>query len=263
MFIEHFKMIDHPFCERPETDHILRDDRMAQGLARLQYLTEQGTIGLVLGQTGVGKSSLLRLFTDSLSPHRYLPVYLHLTPVVSSALLRLLVTQLGETPRLGKDRLFLQILHKVRSGDRTTLLIFDEAHLLPAEALTDLRLLVSSALGDAPALKIIFSGQEALRHTLASASLADLAGRIAVRCHLRPFTHDQTLAYIDHRLRTVGASEVLFEKEAKHLIHDYAGGVPRQINNIATACLLNAAARNLQKINEPLVNDTMTEFRLP
>ncbi len=51
--------------------------------------------------------------------------------------------------------------------------------------------------------------------------------------------------------------------EAKELIHDYSGGVPRQINNIATACLINAAAHGHKKISEALVNDTMIEFRLP
>ena len=47
------------------------------------------------------------------------------------------------------------------------------------------------------------------------------------------------------------------------MIHDYAGGLARQVNNIATACLINAAAANLQKINEPLVNQTIAEFQLP
>ena len=64
-------------------------------------------------------------------------------------------------------------------------------------------------------------------------------------------------------MRCAGSNEKVFEPEAKSLIHDYASGIPRQINNIATACLLNAAAQNLNKINEALVTDTMAEFRLP
>ena len=41
------------------------------------------------------------------------------------------------------------------------------------------------------------------------------------------------------------------------------GGVPRQVNNVATACLINAAARGLKIITEALVNETMAEFALP
>ena len=263
MFLDHFKMTAHPCCERPAREQLLQDDRIAQGLARLEYLTTDGTVGLVLGPTGVGKSSLLRLFIESLSSHRYHPLYVHLTHLQSSGLLRLIVTAMGEKPRMGKDRLFLQILSKTQSTERTTLLILDEAHLLPADTLTDLRLLVSSGLDDAPPLKIVLSGQDSLQEILARASHADLVHRLAVRYHLRPFTPEQTAGYIDFRLRTAGASDKLFETQAKQLIHAYAGGVPRQINNIATACLINAAARNVQKIPEPLVNDTLAEFHLP
>jgi general secretion pathway protein A len=51
--------------------------------------------------------------------------------------------------------------------------------------------------------------------------------------------------------------------DAKALIHDYAGGVPRSINNIATACLIHASSQNITAINESIVNDTMAEFKLP
>jgi len=74
---------------------------------------------------------------------------------------------------------------------------------------------------------------------------------------------DQTGSYIDSRMRCAGSNDKVFEPEAKSLIHDCASGILRLINNIATACLLNAAAQNLHKISEPLVSDTMVEFRLP
>jgi len=263
MFLSHFKMNDHPFQERPPVEWILKDDRISEALARLDYFTHQGTLALLIGQTGVGKSTLLRLFIQNLSRNRYRPLYLHFTGVPSSGLLRLIVTQLGESPKRGKDNLFLQIRDRTAKGDLTTLLIIDEAHLIDPQALTDLRLLVSSALDTEAPVKIVLSGQEPLAKLLARASLCDLVNRISVRCHLRTLTKEQTSSYIDSRMRCAGSNEKVFEPEAKSLIHDYASGIPRQVNNIATACLLNAAARNLRKINEPLVSDTMAEFRLP
>lgn len=65
------------------------------------------------------------------------------------------------------------------------------------------------------------------------------------------------------QMRAAGASQKIFETEAKTLIHDYSSGVPRRINNIATACLIQAASKNVQKIPEALVNDTAPEFHLP
>jgi general secretion pathway protein A len=263
MFLNHFKMNSHPFQERPPVEWILNDNRISQSLARLDYFAQQGTLALIIGPTGAGKSTLLRLFIHNLSKNRYRPVYLHFTGIPSSSLLRLIVTQLGEAPRRGKDHLFLQILDRTGKDDLTTVLIIDEAHLIDPQALTDLRLLVSSALDTDTPVKILLSGQEPLAKLLARASLSDLVNRITVRCYLGALTKDQTTSYIDSRMRCAGSNEKVFEPEAKFLIHDYASGIPRQINNIATACLLNAAAQKLSKINEPLVTDTMAEFRLP
>jgi general secretion pathway protein A len=263
MFLNHFKMSDHPFQERPPMEWILKDQRISQALARLEYFSLQGNVALIIGHTGVGKSSLLRVFIHNLSKNRFRPLYLHLTSTTPCALLRLIVTHLGEAPRCGKDRLFLQIIERCRQNEITTVLIIDEAHLITASALTDLRLLVSSALDNDLPIKIVLSGQEPLARLLARASLTDLVHRITVRCRLLALTKEQTSAYIDSRMRLAGSNEKLFEPEAKALIHDYATGIPRQINNISTACLINAASRNLKMINEPLVTDTMTEFHLP
>jgi len=263
MFLNHFKMTAHPFQERPPIEWVLGDQRFAQALARLQYFSGQGTLALVTGQTGVGKSTLPRLFIQSLSKNRFRPIYLHFTGISSIAFPRLVVTQLGEVPKRGKDALFLQILERTAKTELTTILIVDEAHLIDPAALTDLRLLVSSALDADPPIKIVLSGQESLARLLSRACLNDLVNRITLTCRLYALTKDQTSAYIDFRLRSAGTTEKLFEPEAKSLIHDYAGGIPRQINNIATACLLNAAARNLKLINEALVTDTMSEFQLP
>ncbi len=189
------------------------------------------------------------------------PIYLHLTNITAKGLLRLLVSALGEVPKIGKDRLFLQIMDKTQK-DLPTLLVFDEAHLLNPEVLTDIRLLVSGMQTNQN-LKIILCGQDPLSHTLKRSTHTDLVQRINVSYYLQTLTREQTAFYIDSRVRSSGTSEKIFESEAKSLIHDYAHGIPRQINNMATACLLNAAARDEQKITEALVNLTISETFLP
>ncbi len=261
MFINHFKMTAQPFLERSPVEAILKDERISQGLARLEYLAAQGTIALVTGQSGIGKSALIKLFVHSLPQNRFRPVYVHLTRMKATSLLRLIVEKLGETPKRGKERLFTQILDKATGTERTTILIIDECHLIDPEALTDLRLLVSSALDNTAPLKILLVGQQPLREQLRRACHGDLLNRISVRYILRPMTKTQTLSYIDFQLTNVGASEKIFDTPVKDLIHDHAQGIPRLINNIATACLINAAAHNAQIVNEPILSDTITEFQ--
>lgn len=181
MFLTHFKLASQPFAERVAAEALWQDDRMRQGLARLRYLADQATVGLVTGASGVGKSALIKRFLHELSRPQYEPVYLHLTHLPSAGLLKLLVAKLGEVPRRGKERLFEQILDKARQTEGALLVILDEAHLLDGDALTDIRLLISSALDDAPPLKVVLVGQEPLRHTLRQSLHAALLSRIAVR----------------------------------------------------------------------------------
>ena len=263
MFTTHFKMTAQPFCERTPVERLRRDERIKEGLARLEYLAQDGTIALVTGPTGVGKSSLIKLFVHSLSRNRYQPVYMDLTNLNATSFLKLIVSSLGEVPLRGKERLYLQILGKAKKTELTTLLIIDEAHLTDSDALTDLRLLVSSGLEDQTHLKILLSGQDSLRRQLKRDCHTDLVHRISVRYHLSPLSPEQTSSYIDFQMKKAGASEKIFEEEAKQFIHDFGCGIPRQINNIATACLMNAASKNQQKVTAALVNDTAVEFHLP
>lgn len=263
MFTAHFKMTRHPFSENTSVDCLLHDDRVAQGLARLQYLVQAGTMGLLIGATGVGKSSLLKLFLGGLNPNQIQTVYVHLTRLESTAFLKLLLTQMGEVPKTGKGRVLQQIVAKAQTTELPTLLIIDEAHLLEEGALTDLRLLVSSALQDAPPIKILLSAQEQIREPLKRASCAALVHRITVRYHMPAMTADQTAAYLDFHVKQAGGPDKLFEPEVKSLIHDHTRGVPRQINNLATACLIQAAAEKSQRIGESVFQVALSEFQLP
>lgn len=263
MFLTHFQFSSQPFAERVAADNLWVDDRTQQALARLHYVAQNATAALVTGPSGVGKSALLKRFLHELSGPQWEPVYLHLTHLPAAGLLKMLVAKLGEVPRRGKERLFEQILEKARQAEGALLLVIDEAHLLNTDALTDIRLLISSALDDAPPLKVVLAGQEPLRHTLRQSVHAALLSRIAVRQHMLPFTREQTATYIDFQLKQAGGSEKLFEEVTKRMIHDYSGGVPRQINNLATACLLQAAAANSARVGEVIVQQTLSEFQLP
>jgi len=263
MFLNHFKMSNHPFKEKPDIKWVLNDERFAQAAARLKFFQDQGSMALVIGKTGVGKSTLIRVFKNSVPKNRYQIIYLHLTNLKPEAFLRLIVRKLGESPKLGKDRLFFQIFERIKKSETHTILIIDEAHLLSSQSLTDLRLIISSAEESHLPVKIILCGQETLAPVLNRTDHTDLLHRICVRCGLRSFTKVQSTVYIDHLLTCAGSSEKLFDPDAKNLIHDYSGGVARQINNIATACLINAASKNKRKIDENIVNETMNEFLIP
>ena len=263
MYLEHFQLKMQPFAEHAAVAALWQDQRMDEALARLEYLVEHGQLGLVTGPSGVGKSALLKRFLHALLPQHCQALYCHLSHLPSAGLLKLVVTQLGETPRRGKERIYEQILERAARAEGSLLLVFDEAHLLDGNALTDLRLLISSALDVRPPLKLLLVGQDPLRAVLRRTQHADLVNRISVRYQLRPFSREQTCRYIDFQLTQAGGDVKLFDDSVKTTIHDFTNGVPRQINNLATACLLQATARKLRRIDNDLLQQVLGEFQLP
>jgi len=262
MFYDFYNLTGLPFEERLAPDKLLADERFARGAERLDYFAHAGLAALITGPTGVGKSSLLRLFISRLPANRYHTLLVQQTAMEASSLLRLLVRTLNEKPGFGRDRLFDQILQKAKAAERTTLLIIDEAHLLCESALTDLRLLLCADLDETLQMRLLLCGQDRLLQTLSRQTLADLLNRVTIRVHLAPLTKDQTVCYLDHRLKVVGGSDKLFAAEAKARLHDFAGGIPRLLNNLATLCLIQGAVKKQHLINTALVDEAARELRM-
>ena len=123
--------------------------------------------------------------------------------------------------------------------------------------------LISSALDVGPLLKILLVGQDSLRATLKRTQHADLLNRLSVRFQLRPLSREQTAQYIDFQIARAGGDAKIFDDEVKHLIHDFTGGLPRAVNNLAIACLLQATARRAPRIGEEIFQQAAAEFQLP
>jgi len=262
IFTDYFKLSHQPFSEKIPTQQIIADERIKQGLAKLQFLTQSGLAALITGQTGVGKSTLIKLFLDSLPKNQFLPIYLHFTHVKSFGLFYLLVNTLGQEPQRTKDRVFLQLMEKIKKLALIPIIIIDEAHLLDQNAITDLRLLISSPLDETPCIKMILAGQMEIKNRLKQSIHADFANRISLYFHINPLSLSQTHAYIDLQMKRAGNGSPVFDSEVKDAIFDFSGGIPRIINNIATSCLIHAASLEKRSIDFSLFNQTMSDFQL-
>jgi type II secretory pathway predicted ATPase ExeA len=117
-------------------------------------------------------------------------------------------------------------------------LAVDEAHLLGASALEELRMLTSAEMDSRHALCLLLIGQPTLRRTVKFSAFAALDQRIAVRYAMVPMSAEETCSYIEHHLKLAGRSDRLFSDDATLLIHEVSRGLPRQVNNLATQALV-------------------------
>jgi type II secretory pathway predicted ATPase ExeA len=131
-----------------------------------------------------------------------------------------------------------------QSGGRA-ILIVDEAQTLNHEALEELRLLSNLQNHDGLLLQVFLLGQEQLLDMIHVPEMEQLQQRMIAASHLEPLQLEETIAYIEHRLRKVGwQNDPDFNEESLNLIHKFSAGIPRRINLICHRLFLRCGLEN-------------------
>lgn len=271
MYKAFFNLTRNPFDLTPDPTCFVPSKRHNEALAALYYGVRQHKGFVVLtGEVGTGKTFLLRCLLGVLKESKDVAyAYLFNGRLSPTEFLQYILSDLG-LPASGKSKHELLIalgefLISRRSRDLTTVLIVDEAHLLSAEILEELRLLSNLETTDDKLLQIVLAGQPELDEKLDSFGLRQLKQRIAVRTQLCPLDVDETKEYIQQRLKIAGKSTSdiqLFSEETTAVVFRYSKGLPRLINTICENGLITAYARQLESVTPEIVEDVAKEFRL-
>ena len=255
MYAAHFGLTEPPFSITPDPRYLYMSDRHREGLAHLLYgIGEGGGFVQLTGEVGTGKTTLCRCLLEQLPPE--VDVALILNPKLTDVeLLAAVCDELriaypaGTTSRkLLVDGLYQHLLDAHGRGRRTVLII-DEAQDLAPEVLEQVRLLTNLETATRKLLQIILIGQPELIRLLDREDLRQLAQRVIARYHLRPFSEDDTGAYIRHRMAVAGQKQPIFSEAAMRQAHRAARGIPRLINAICDRALLGAYAQDARRVD--------------
>jgi type II secretory pathway predicted ATPase ExeA len=160
------------------------------------------------------------------------------------------------------DQIYARLLELDQAG-RPALLIVDEAHLIPSRAtFEEIRLLTNFQLDDRNLLAVLLLGQPELGRRLRRPAYEALRQRIGLSYHLGPLPRASVGEYLRFRLRTAGREEPLFTSEAVAAIAELSRGIPRWVNNLAAAALLEGFGREEEAIDRALVEDAAQDLGL-
>jgi type II secretory pathway predicted ATPase ExeA len=265
MFEDYFGLTRRPFNKTPDPSFLYESPQHAEALARLEWAVEEKDLALLVGEIGSGKTTLSRALIDRVGDTR--PVILLINPrLTPSQLLRSIATALGIAPARYHNDLLDQLhgkLLELFEQKREPVLIIDEAHLLPSKATFDeIRLLTNFQLDDQNLLSVLLIGQPELETKIEKPYYAPLRQRIGLRYNLGPLSLDDTIAYIEHRIRVAGGAQNPFSRAAMEEIHVASGGIPRLINTLATTALLDAFGEDASIIEPPRIESAAREHRL-
>src|SRR6185503_7218459 len=228
MFEEFFGLATKPFGKTPDPAFLFESHQHKEALARLEYAVEEKELALLVGDIGSGKTMLSRALIDRVGESR--PIVLLINPrLTPTQLLRAVARGLGLEPARFRNDLLDQIhtkLFELYEQQREPVLMIDEAQLIPTKATFDeIRLLTNFQLDDQNLLSVVLIGQPELENRLEREAYAPLRQRIGMRYSLGPLSLEETIEYIEHRLRIAGGSRNPFSHEAMAEIHLLSGGV--------------------------------------
>ena len=198
-----------PFCLAPDPKLCYEHERFRKGRAYMKYALSQGDgVLMITGHPGTGKTMLVEHFLSELDQSSLLTATLLNTQVEEDDLFRMVgfgfdmnVRNLDRATILHDLKAFL--VTKRRAGYRA-LLIVDEAQNLSASALEQLRMLTNLRERSQPLLQLFLVGQQQLFDIVHTPAMEPLYQRLIATCHLEPLGLEQTVGYIQHRLRCAG-----------------------------------------------------------
>lgn len=267
MYEEFYGFSKKPFSKTPDPEFLYLSRTHEEALARLQYAVEEKEIVLLTGEVGSGKTTITRALMDYLDESRY-RVVLILNPRLSPIqFLKLLLKRL-EVDSIPSNRqelteLIYEKLYQFYTSGIVPVIIIDEAQLITDKRVyEEMRLLSNFQLDKENLLSIILVAQPDIKKKIRNKVYLPLRQRIGLYYHIGPLTEDEVKEYINFRLMKAGRMEPLFTEEAIKRIYLYSGGIPRVINNIANASLLEGMGREAFMINEDIVDAAAKELEL-
>jgi type II secretory pathway predicted ATPase ExeA len=264
MYEEFYGLTRRPFSKTPDPAFLYEGAQHGEALARLEMAAAEKEIALLTGEIGAGKTTLSRALIDKLDA-RYRVVLL-MNPRMSAQQVLQTVAERLEVKSLSRNKTKLLDalcgrLYELYEQGAVPLLIVEEAHLIPSKnVFEELRLLTNLQLDDAALLGLILIGQPELREKLARKDYQSFLQRVGIAYHLRPLEDHETAAYIEHRLRIAGRSEMLFTADAVKAIHAGSAGIPRRINTLCNGALLVGFGAAQDVIDRAVVDDVWSDL---
>jgi type II secretory pathway predicted ATPase ExeA len=264
MFTQFFGMKYNPFGKELDINDAYESEDMKELSSRFKYIQASRGMFFLIGEPGTGKSTALRKFAAGLNPGLYKPCYFTLSTVTVMDFYRGILISLGETPSFKKVTMFHQIQEAINLSYYehriTPVIMLDEVHLLSNSILEDIRLLFSFKMDSENPYILILSGQSQLRNKLQLSVNAPLKQRISIKYAMQGLKKEELTDYLTKRLKSAGMVDNIFTSSAIEVIYAISKGVPRMINNLATASLMYACSKRQNEIDEETVYQGQKDF---
>ena len=246
MYQEHFGLSRPPFKITPDTSLFFEGNQRGAALDALMYAISSGEgIIKVVGEVGSGKTMLCRMLEVRLSNDVDV-IYIANPSLSPDNILHVIAYELhldvnNEMSKVDVMQRIQAHLLKKHADNRQVVLFVEEAQSMPIETLEEIRLLSNLETDHNKLLQMVLFGQPELDEKLSQPHIRQLKERITHSFYLTPFPPDDTLHYLNFRLRAVGyKGPDIFNKKTAGVVKKYSAGLTRRMNILADKSMLAA-----------------------
>ncbi|MGD0883244.1 MAG: AAA family ATPase [Acidimicrobiales bacterium] len=260
----HFGLTRTPFGKGIAAKDLFGRRAHDEAVARINFCVAESALGVVTGDVGAGKTVAVRGAVAGLDPTRHQVIYVANPSFGTRGLYVTIVRALGAEPRFHKAEVMAQAADLLAAEEaerhRRVLVVVDEAHLLSPAQLEELRLLTNARMDSASPFAGILVGQPTLSRMLRMGTFAALDQRIATRFCIPAMDLVESAGYLRHHLALAGREEPLIADDALARLHRVSGGLPRALNNAATAALIAAAGEGKDLVDDACAKKAAAEL---
>ena len=251
MYKEYWGLERTPFSSAGNGEAFFESTAQEEAIARLDYLIRQNRrMGLLLGQDGLGKSTILNHTARGLKRRRNPVVYLNAIGMDQTEFVLNVAQSLGAIHDLNSSaavvwRSLFDCFQTNRFQHLNTVILVDDVHEAESEVLSAIvRLCQWHPAGNSRVTIVL--GAESDQVELIGRRLLELC---ELRIELEPWEQEDTIEFLRKLTVNAGATRRIFDVRAVEEIQRLSAGVPRRILQLAELALVAGAGQELERVD--------------
>ena len=264
-YTSRFNLEFNPFIKNTK-EILVETDAYKETKVRLDYLLQTKGIGVLTGDPGCGKTTIIRNWIETLNKAAYKVIYLPLSTLTVMESYRQLASSLNLMTHYRKQQNFVEIQQAIKKlayeKKITPIIIFDEANYMSNAFLNDLKILFNFEMDSRDLAVAILVGQPVLNATLNLKHNEAVKQRIITSYNIENMSLEESEKYISEKLSSAGSTIQIFNPAAIRAISSYSSGNPRVISRVCDLSLMIADRLGKNTIDEDVALKAVSEKEL-
>ena len=264
MYLDYYNIAENPFDADKGKKSLWLGSSLPKVASTLKdAIMERKGIVYLTGDTGTGKTTLIKMITDILQD-QFIIATLSNPELTGLDFFNVLAVRFKFNKKFNSKSAFLvQLRNFLRNShaiNKNILLIINDADRLKIELFEELARLSDIELDDRKMISILLVGQKGWIEASMQENIKKISNKIVFVSNLDPLNGAETTKYIQYSLGTAGTKRKVFSDNAIREIFSFSRGNLNLINSICDRTLRKGFAYKKKTINTAIIRECGIEL---